>query len=912
MDFMKKAGEGMAKKPLIPLAVLIIITAASLGMIMMNPPSFNMDEGGFSPDNELINASNKISDSFTTSASVMTFVDAGNAGGDVFTKDTFTAVLKYERSLYEMTYTGTDGTVYDYASLAGFGTLSPISSIAGGIYAIFADPAIPMIVPAGPLVPPDPADIGVPGGYADYSEYMVAYYDFLIDVVNDPAVSVYTLKFLAGLVLENAPMLGSLFTNDLDTVSVSAKGCMVMVSVNNDEVNSILNGMAGFESDISAKTTAFMSGTDNVSGLKVRTVGMQSMMEDIGRMAQEDISMLLPIAIIVIIVLLLLIYRSAGDTFVGLLGLLLAVAWTFGITALLNISVSTIGIAVPILIMALGIDYGLHMVFRYREERRSGKGTMESTGNTMGSVGKALVLATVTTVIAFMSYQTSSLQALADFGLMCAIGIGCAFASMMLLIPTFQAMRDRRVENKGKNPDEMKRYRKSKNDNGDIISRISGIGGRMAAKRPLVVIGVMVIIVAGFGVSATNISYNFDLYDFVPEGTEAHEVLTYMGDNYSSMQETTSVLIYASGWDVDTIRDIESSLTNMASDPINGLTYSVAGGPPDSDYIGTALYDLNFGNPQKQIPPIAGMPLGPGVTFGDLYGTVFGPDGRLIAVPSQTNLNIIRAVIESDDKLAAAVSSVVSNNGEDITRIILHMSSDSDTGDDGALAMMDKINAACAPMGDRGTRFITTGSAIAMAATMKEMNDSQMTSLIITIAMVLVILTIVLYYTDKSPWLGIMATIPTITAVVMVWGTMALINMPLNVMTLTIASLAVGLGVTYGIHITHRYASEIINGREACEAVIIATRETGKGVFAAAITTIAGFGVMVFSKILPMYQFGVITALAIGFGYIGAVFLLPSMLVIWGKRAGPRMMDKRNGVKSKKIKDPDFDRYRIS
>ncbi|MDR0198865.1 MAG: MMPL family transporter [Methanomassiliicoccaceae archaeon] len=129
-----------------------------------------------------------------------------------------------------------------------------------------------------------------------------------------------------------------------------------------------------------------------------------------------------------------------------------------------------------------------------------------------------------------------------------------------------------------------------------------------------------------------------------------------------------------------------------------------------------------------------------------------------------------------------------------------------------------------------------------------------------------------------------MATIPTLVSVVMVWGTMAVLGIPLNVMTLTIASLAVGLGVTYGIHISNRYATELKrNGLSPEDAIRKTMRETGKGVFAAAITTIAGFGVMGFSKILPLYQFGIITAMAITFGYIGSIFVLPSLLVIWGR-----------------------------
>jgi predicted RND superfamily exporter protein len=194
---------------------------------------------------------------------------------------------------------------------------------------------------------------------------------------------------------------------------------------------------------------------------------------------------------------------------------------------------------------------------------------------------------------------------------------------------------------------------------------------------------------------------------------------------------------------------------------------------------------------------------------------------------------------------------------------------------------------------------VTTGRLIIMAATMKEMNSSQMSSLFVTIAFVILILTAVMYYTHRSFLLGAMATIPTLISVVMVWGTMAAIGMPLNVMTLTIASLAVGMGVTYGIHISNRYATELIrNGLGAGDAIRKTMRETGKGVFAAVVTTVAGFGVMVFSKILPMYQFGIITALAIAFGYVGSVFVLPSMLVIWGKRAGPKLAERYSGVKT--------------
>ena len=861
----------MAKRPFVPLAVLAVITAASLGMIMMNPPSFDMEEGSFRPDNEMVRASTLISETFTSSASVMSLVDARGAG-DIFTKDIFISVLDYEESLYNMRYTGAGGAEHSYSDLQMFMVYSPVSIIAGGILTAADAAAI--------------ADHMVANGIAVPTQYDCLRAAISI-LPNDAA-----LKAAAKIILthpDNA-MAAALFTNDLDITNMTAGGCMISVVISDADIKLIQDKRLGFENDVLAVADTFTP----TEGVKVKAVGMMKMMSEIGSLAQKDLSMLLPIAIAVIILLLLLIYRDGTDTFIGLFGLMIAVIWTFGFASLIGIGMSTIAIAVPILILALGIDYSLHTVFRYREERMSGKDSKEAMSTTLGSVGQALVLATVTTAIAFLSYQTSELGALADFGAMCAIGIVCAFGAMMLLIPSVQVMRDRKADRKGKEMGETKRYRRPENKNGDALSRISGAGGRMAAKSPWAVLGVMALIVAGMGYSATNLSYNFDMYDFIPEGTEAHETLTYLNENYTLTAGTTSVLIRADPWDIETIRAIEDSLNNIEDASIKGISYHGTG-PPEAEYIGTVLKSL--GERLTKADPMLGM------MYAAPYGNVFDPvTGKLKAGATQAGIDALKSFIyvtlpSIDPSLPlladAVLSQVVDKNGSPVTRMILHMTSDIESDNNAIIAMSAAVTEACSPLADAGIEYVTTGQYIIMASTVEEMNKSQMTALFMTIAFVILILTVVMYYAHKSLLLGTLATIPTIIAVIMVWGTMAALNIPLNVMTLTIASLAVGLGVTYGIHIANRYATELVrNDISAKEAIMITTRETGKGVFAAALTTVAGFGVMVFSKMLPMYQFGVITALAIGFGYLAAVFVLPSLLVIWGERSKPKIMER--------------------
>ena len=72
------------------------------------------------------------------------------------------------------------------------------------------------------------------------------------------------------------------------------------------------------------------------------------------------------------------------------------------------------------------------------------------------------------------------------------------------------------------------------------------------------------------------------------------------------------------------------------------------------------------------------------------------------------------------------------------------------------------------------------------------------------------------------------------------------------------------------------------------EAVDDAVGQTGVSLFGAAMTTIIGFGIISFSVLPPMQQFGFITAMAIAYSFIGAVFVLPAILVVWARYKAER------------------------
>ena len=108
----------------------------------------------------------------------------------------------------------------------------------------------------------------------------------------------------------------------------------------------------------------------------------------------------------------------------------------------------------PILILALEIDDSLHSLHRYKEERRSGANSEQAVRKAISKVGLAIMLTSVTTIVAFMANMTSSIAALRSFGIEAGIGVFCAFFLTGLWVPLARLDVDLWLESRGKLEDE--------------------------------------------------------------------------------------------------------------------------------------------------------------------------------------------------------------------------------------------------------------------------------------------------------------------------------------------------------------------------------------------------------------------------------------------------------------------------
>jgi predicted RND superfamily exporter protein len=112
---------------------------------------------------------------------------------------------------------------------------------------------------------------------------------------------------------------------------------------------------------------------------------------------------------------------------------------------------------------------------------------------------------------------------------------------------------------------------------------------------------------------------------------------------------------------------------------------------------------------------------------------------------------------------------------------------------------------------------------------------------------------------------------------------MYFIGYTLNVMTIMITSLTIGLGITYAIHAVERFRLYANNTGDVIGAVSETIGHTGGALLISAVTTMIGFGMLIFTPMPVEQQFGIITALTIAFAFLTSIFILPPILLFWGR-----------------------------
>jgi len=153
-------------------------------------------------------------------------------------------------------------------------------------------------------------------------------------------------------------------------------------------------------------------------------------------------------------------------------------------------------------------------------------------------------------------------------------------------------------------------------------------------------------------------------------------------------------------------------------------------------------------------------------------------------------------------------------------------------------------------------------------------------SQILTLGLVMIGIFVMFMILFRNIKLSLIGVVPNFIAAFFILGIIGLLGIPLDMMTITIAAITIGIAVDNSIHYIYRFKEEFLKNKDYNKTLEICHSTVGVAILNTSITIIFGFSILVFSKFIPTIYFGVFTGIAMLLAMISVLTLLPSLILI--------------------------------
>ena len=665
---------------------------------------------------------------------------------------------------------------------------------------------------------------------------------------------------------QSNPRFTGLLSNDFNREAASASATI---------------GVVTHELPGGASTSARQGGTSPLTPLQLRAnfvvdsvggdvivFGSGIISQEFGNVIGDSLIIVVPAAVLFIIFFLIVSYRDLADLLLGMVALAMAIVWTFGFMGLAGIPFNQILITVPPLLLAVGIDFGIHAVNRYREERIRGADIGPAMRVTTDQLVVAFFIVTGTTVIGFGANLTSALPPIRDFGIVAAVGIVFTFLIFGIFLPAAKVLLDR-----GRLKYPIPTFSTTPlGAEGSRLGRALSGGVTISRRAPALFLVLMLVVSGGMAFYATGVDTSFSNDDFLPpeENPDYLEALpepfrpseytvtaltNFLEERFESSQSDTVTVYVEAPLGQDQALEV---IHRAGDDPPSSFVRD--GSQADATSIVSVIRDYADRNPEFRRL----------VERNDRDGN---------GVPDDNLPQVYDALLAEDSPVRAQALQYMTEDRR-AAQVVYSVESD---------ATQSEITADARTVADRmerpGFTATATGGTVVFEAISGLILDSAIVSLTVALIGTTFFLLFVYWVLEGKPTLGIANLVPILVTVAFVAGSMRLFGISFNAFTATILAITIGLGIDYSVHVCHRFADEY-RERELYEALDRTVRGTGGALAGSMMTTVFGIGVLVLSVFPAIGNFGTLTALSVIYSFFASLVVLPSALAVWAKLFG--------------------------
>ncbi|WP_264554777.1 efflux RND transporter permease subunit [Halocatena marina] len=578
-----------------------------------------------------------------------------------------------------------------------------------------------------------------------------------------------------------------------------------------------------------------------------------------GSVITDSMLIITPAAVLLIFAFLIYSYRDPLDLLLGVIALGMAIVWTFGFLGIAGIPFSQLLIAVPPLLLAVGIDFGIHAINRYREERVEGKDVGSSMRIATDQLLVAFFIVTGTTVMGFSSNGVSDLPPIRDFGFVAAIGIVFTFLIFGIFLPAAKVFLDELSIRRG-----LPRFGEQPlGSEGSALSRVLPVGLVIARKAPYVFLIAVLLFTAGSSYYATGVDTSFNTEDFLPP-EDVPDYLESLPEPFAPNEYTVT----------KTTNFLEENFASAEDDTVT----IYAQGSLTADYALESIHHANRDPPDSFIASNRRADAQSILMVIDDYAAQSPEFRRLVerndvdddGVPDDNLEEIYDELLSSPYR-----SQTLEYITEDYTSTQIVYSVKSS-------ASQDAITTDVHSMADRYRLSATgTGNTVVFQEIADTILASAIQSLAVALLATTVFLLLIYHMLEGRASLGLVNLVPIVVSVALLAGSMRLFDIPFNALTATILAIALGLGIDYSVHVVHRFTDEYELTDDVFAALERTVLGTGGALTGSMLTTASGIGVLVLALFPVLGQFGVLIALTVVYSYITALVVTPSVIVVW-------------------------------
>ena len=545
---------------------------------------------------------------------------------------------------------------------------------------------------------------------------------------------------------------------------------------------------------------------------------------------QKDMQKFVKLVLLMMMIFLFVVFRRISAVILPIFIVVVSLLVTIGAMALVGTPITIPTQILPSFLLAVGIGAVVHLLAMFFKDLNNNGDKKKAISYALGHSGLAIIMTSLTTAAGLLSFATAEIAPIADLGIFAAIGIMFALANTLILLPAILTVLPLK-------PEKEKAQSKS-----ELMDKFLLTTADFSVNNAKAIVGVSAIITAIFIYFATTVEFKHDPLSWQPDNSPV-KIATATVDRELKGSVTMEVII-------DTKK--ENGLYNSE------LLTKIDNIRKKAEMIENDKYFVGKGWSVAEV-------------LKEIHRALHNNEQKYYA-------------ITENDALIPQEFLLFENSGSDDLEDLVDSSMSKarltfklpwmEAGEYGELS--DELTTLMkAELGD-DVEITITGMVPLFQRTLSAAMSSMAVSYIVAFVLIAIMMIILL----GSVRIGLTSMVPNVLPVVLTIGFMGMVNMPLDMFTMLVGAIVIGLSVDDTVHFFHNFAKYHHQGLETKEAIEQTMLGTGRALIATTIVLSLGFYVYMFASLTNLINFGILAGGAISVALISNIILGPALLTL--------------------------------